>query len=97
MATRASLLQANCAGSRQQNLATAERIIGDAAGKQAQVPLLPEVFHELFFITDLNSRYFEAAGPGRRWPLLRIERGFTRLPIVSLPGLPKPASPPRAA
>ena len=25
--------------------------------------LLPEVFHELFFITDLNTRYFDTAEP----------------------------------
>jgi N-carbamoylputrescine amidase len=53
----------DCSGSREQNLATAERMIREAASKQAQVLLLPEVFHELFFITDLNSRYFETAEP----------------------------------
>jgi len=63
MATRVALLQMDCSGSREQNLATAERMIREAASKQAQVLLLPEVFHELFFITDLNSRYFETAEP----------------------------------
>ena len=63
MTTRVALLQMNCSGSRQQNLVSAERMIREAARRQAQVLLLPEIFHELFFITDLNSRYFEAAEP----------------------------------
>jgi N-carbamoylputrescine amidase len=63
MATRVALLQMNCSGSREQNLTSAKRMIRQAAGKQAQVLLLPEVFHELFFITDLDSRYFQTAEP----------------------------------
>jgi beta-ureidopropionase len=63
MATRVALLQMNCSGSREQSLASAERMIRQAAGRQAQVLLLPEVFHELFFITDLDSRYFQTAEP----------------------------------
>jgi N-carbamoylputrescine amidase len=51
----------NCSGSRGQNLTRAEEMIRAAASKQAQIVLLPEVFHELFFITDLNSRYFDTA------------------------------------
>lgn len=53
----------NCSGSREENMARAEQMIREAAGKDAQILLLPEVFHELFFITDLNSRYFETAEP----------------------------------
>ena len=63
MAVRVGLLQMNCSGAREQNLARAEKLIRQAASKRAQVVLLPEVFHELFFITDLNSRYFETAEP----------------------------------
>jgi beta-ureidopropionase len=61
MAVRIALLQMNCTGTREQNLARAEKMIREAASKKAQVLLLPEVFHELFFITDLNMRYFETA------------------------------------
>lgn len=61
MAVRIALLQMNCSGKRQENLARAEKMIREAASKKAQVLLLPEVFHELFFITDLNARYFETA------------------------------------
>jgi beta-ureidopropionase len=63
MAVRLGLLQMNCTGTRAENLARAEDMIREAAGKKAQILLLPEVFHELFFITDLDSRYFEAAEP----------------------------------
>jgi N-carbamoylputrescine amidase len=63
MAVRLALLQMNCSGTRTQNLARAEELIRQAAKQQAQIVLLPEVFHELFFITDLNSRYFDTAEP----------------------------------
>jgi N-carbamoylputrescine amidase len=53
----------NCTRAREQNLARADQMIREAASKEAQVLLLPEVFHELFFITDLNSRHFETAEP----------------------------------
>jgi beta-ureidopropionase len=63
MLIRLALLQMNCSGTREQNLIRAEQMIRQAAAKKAQVLLLPEVFHELFFITDLNAKYFETAEP----------------------------------
>lgn len=63
MSVRLALLQINCAGSRAANLARAEKAIREAVQKKAQVMLLPEVFHELFFITDLNQKYFDTAEP----------------------------------
>ena len=63
MTVRVGLLQMDCSGTRERNLARAEELIREAAGKRAHIVLLPEVFHELFFITDLNGRYFEAAEP----------------------------------
>lgn len=63
MAVRVALLQMDCSGSREQNLVRAEAMIRQAAGSNAQILLLPEVFHELFFITDLNMRYFDTAEP----------------------------------
>jgi N-carbamoylputrescine amidase len=64
MAVRLGLLQMNCSGTREQNLARAETMIRRAAkDKQAHILLLPEIFHELFFITELDSRYFDAAEP----------------------------------
>lgn len=64
MSVRLGLVQMNCSGTREQNLTRAEKLIREAAtGKKAQIVLLPEIFHELFFITDLNSRYFESSEP----------------------------------
>lgn len=63
MAVKLALLQMDCSGSRERNLARAEEMVRQAAARGAQVVLLPEVFHELFFITDLDSRYFDAAEP----------------------------------
>jgi N-carbamoylputrescine amidase len=63
MPVRLGLVQMNCSGTREENLARAEKMIRQAAEKKAQIVLLPEVFHELFFITDLDSRYFETAEP----------------------------------
>jgi beta-ureidopropionase len=63
MAVRLALLQMNCSRARDENLVRAEQMIREAAAKNAQIVLLPEVFHELFFITDLNARYFDMSEP----------------------------------
>jgi beta-ureidopropionase len=64
MSVRLGLLQMDCSGNREQNLTRAERMIREAATeRKAQIVLLPEVFHELFFITDLDSKYFAASEP----------------------------------
>jgi N-carbamoylputrescine amidase len=64
MSVRLGLLQMDCSGTREQNLARAEKMIREAAtDRKAQIVLLPEVFHELFFITDLDSKYFERSEP----------------------------------
>src|SRR5258707_16452 len=63
MTVRVGLLQMDCSGTRERNLAGAEDVIRETAGKQAQIALLPEVFPELFLIPDRNGRYFEAAEP----------------------------------
>jgi predicted amidohydrolase len=63
MAVRLALLQMNCSRAREENLVRAEQMIREAAAQNAQIALLPEVFHELFFITDLNARYFDTSEP----------------------------------
>jgi beta-ureidopropionase len=63
MPVRVGLLQFECNRSREDNLVRAEKAIREAAAKGAQVLLLPEVFHELFFITDLDNKYFETSEP----------------------------------
>lgn len=63
MKTSVALLQMDCSGEKFQNVARAEDMIREAAGKGGQVILLPEVFHELFFITSLDMTVFDKAEP----------------------------------
>ena len=63
MKTSVALLQMDCSGERPRNIARAEDMIREAAGKGGQVILLPEVFHELFFITSLDMTVFDKAEP----------------------------------
>ena len=63
MKTSVALLQMDCSGERPRNVARAEDMIREAAGKGGQVILLPEVFHELFFITSLDMSVFDKAEP----------------------------------
>lgn len=63
MKTSVALLQMDCSGERPRNLARAEDMIREAAGKGGQVILLPEIFHELFFIMALDMSVFDKAEP----------------------------------
>ncbi len=63
MKTSVALLQMDCSGEKFRNVARAEDMIREAAGKGGQVILLPEVFHELFFITSLDMTVFDKAEP----------------------------------
>jgi beta-ureidopropionase len=63
MKVRVALLQMDCSGSRAQNLEKAERYVRDAAAKGGQVLLLPEVFHELFFMTELDLKHMDKSEP----------------------------------
>jgi len=63
MVVRLALLQMNCSGDRKQNLDRAELMIREAAGRGGQILLLPEVFHEAFFVVSLDMKYFDLAEP----------------------------------
>ena len=63
MKTSVALLQMDCSGDRPRNIARAEDMIREAAGRGAQVILLPEIFHELFFIMSLDMSVFDKAEP----------------------------------
>ena len=63
MKVNVGLIQMDCSGARSDNLDHAETMVRDAAGKGAQVILLPEVFHELFFIMMLDMSVFDKAEP----------------------------------
>src|SRR3712207_8771433 len=64
--------QVECNRSRSENLARAERAIREAATKGAQIVLLPEVFHELFFITDLRSEEHTSELQSRQYLVCRL-------------------------
>lgn len=57
------LVQMDCSASREENVAHAEEMIRGAAAKGAQIVLLPETFHELFFIVRLDMAVFDMAEP----------------------------------
>ena len=63
MKVRLALLQMDCSGERPRNLARAEDMIREAAGKGGQILLLPEIFHEQFFIMALDMSVFDKAEP----------------------------------
>ena len=63
MKVNVALLQMDCSGERPRNLARAEEMIRQAARQGGEVILLPEVFHELFFITSLDMSVFDKAEP----------------------------------
>jgi len=61
MSVRLGLIQMNCSAERKVNLDRAEDFIREAARRGAQIVLLPEVFHEFFFIIYLDMKYFDRA------------------------------------
>src|SRR5690606_26427650 len=51
----------NCSGTRDHNLASAEEHIRRAAADGANVIVLPEAFHDWFFMTELDLAHFDKA------------------------------------
>jgi N-carbamoylputrescine amidase len=58
---RVAAIQMSCAPERATNLATAERLVRDAAARGAAVILLPELFETPYFCKDHDYGYFELA------------------------------------
>jgi len=58
---RVAAVQMSCTPDRAKNLATAERLVRDAAARGAGVILLPELFETPYFCKDHDYRYFELA------------------------------------
>jgi N-carbamoylputrescine amidase len=63
MSIRLGLVQMNCSAERKVNLDRAEGFVREAARRGAQIVLLPEVFHEFFFIIYRDMKYFDRAEP----------------------------------
>jgi N-carbamoylputrescine amidase len=63
MNVRLGLIQMNCSAERKVNLDRAESFIREAAKRGAQIMLLPEMFHDFFFVMSLDMKHFDAAEP----------------------------------
>jgi N-carbamoylputrescine amidase len=64
-------LQFACVAEKSTNIRTASRLVREAAGRGAQVILLPELFEGEYFCKDQDPRYFEWAHPRLEHPLLK--------------------------
>ncbi len=75
--------QMACGWDRDQNVAGAERLVREAAGRGARIVLLQELFETPYFCKDQNRRYFGLAHPFEGHPLLaRMSRLAAELHVV---------------
>jgi N-carbamoylputrescine amidase len=75
--------QMACGWDRDQNVAGAERLVREAAGRGARIVLLQELFETPYFCKDQNRRYFHLAQPFEGNPLLaRMSRLAAELQVV---------------
>lgn len=63
MTVRLGLIQMICSVERKLNVDRAESFVRRAAQQGAQIVLLPEVFHDSFFVVHLDKKYFDLAEP----------------------------------
>ena len=64
-------IQMNCNRSREENIAAADRLVRDAAGKGAQIILLSELFETWYFCQERNYDSYELAMPLAENPAIR--------------------------
>jgi N-carbamoylputrescine amidase len=62
--------QSACGWDIESNLATAERLVREAAGRGAQIVLLQELFATPYFPITQESRHFDLAGPAEGHPVI---------------------------
>jgi N-carbamoylputrescine amidase len=77
--------QMACSWDRDANLARAEKLIREAAGRGAQVILIQELFETPYFCMDHASRHFGLAKPLEGHPAVEHFRGLARELDVVLP------------
>ena len=72
-----------CTWELEANLATAERLVREAAGRGAQIVLLQELFATPYFCITQDTRHFELAGPAQGHPVIaRFSRLAGELGVV---------------
>src|SRR5580693_7106034 len=77
--------QMACSWDREANLARAEKLIREAAGRGANVVLIQELFETPYFCKDHATRYFDLAKPLEGHPAVEHSRGHARELDVVLP------------
>jgi N-carbamoylputrescine amidase len=71
MKLRVAAIQMECSPDREANLARALAAVREAAGRGAQVILLPELFETPYFCKDQDPKFFDLARPRDDNPALR--------------------------
>src|SRR5271170_1781390 len=77
--------QMACSWDRDANMARAEKLIREAAGRGANIVLLQELFETPYFCKDHAARYFDLAKPLKGHPAVEHCRGLARELGVVLP------------
>lgn len=78
-----AVLQMQCGCNAEENLATAERLVREAAARGAQVALLPELFERPYFCQERRYAFYEYAQPvGENRAVCRLGELSGRLHLV---------------
>ncbi|GAB4372257.1 MAG: N-carbamoylputrescine amidase [Kiloniellaceae bacterium] len=77
--------QMACSWDREANVASAEALVREAAGKGAQIVLIQELFETPYFCCDQKQAYFELAAPAEGNPLIARMAALARELKVVLP------------
>jgi len=77
--------QMACSWDREANVARAEKLIREAAGRGANVVLIQELFETPYFCKDHDARYFDLAKPLEGHPAVEHFRALARELDVVLP------------
>ena len=85
MKTTVAATQFACTDDREQNLATAERLVRSAAAQGANIILIQELFETPYFCKDHDQRHFAIARPMEASPAVRRFQELARELNVVLP------------
>ncbi len=77
--------QMACSWDREANVASAEALVREAAGKGAQIVLIQELFETPYFCCDQKQAYFELAAPAEDNPLIARMAALAKELKVVLP------------
>lgn len=78
-------IQMQCSAQPEENLATAERMIRDAAARGAQMILLPELFERPYFCQERRYEYYDYATPTVENPAVQLCMRLAKELAVVLP------------